>query len=154
MRSRPPADPRFATACTCGRLRRAARALTQVYDDALAPDRLTVTQFALLRILARDGATRISDLARAALIDRTAIARVLDPLARRRLVAIDAGDDARTRVAKLTAAGARAFAAAESRWRGVQDRVARRLGPDKVATLIGLLQDVEALHPDPGGLAR
>ena len=35
-------------ACACGRLRRATRALTQLYDDLMAPAGLRVTQFSLL----------------------------------------------------------------------------------------------------------
>ncbi|MGH8850121.1 MAG: hypothetical protein ACREYD_03915, partial [Casimicrobiaceae bacterium] len=42
-----------APACACGRLRRAARALTQLYDDAMAPSGLRITQFSLLRTVAR-----------------------------------------------------------------------------------------------------
>src|SRR4249919_2845813 len=90
-------------ACTCGRLRRAARALTQLYDDAMAPAGLRVTQFSLLRTLARRGSTRITELAAAVLLDRTALSRNLDPLAARGLVAIVPGRDARTREVEITA---------------------------------------------------
>jgi hypothetical protein len=72
-----------ALACTCGRLRRATRALTQLYDDLMAPSGLRVTQFSLLRTLATHGTARMSDLARALLLDRTALSRTLDPLVER-----------------------------------------------------------------------
>lgn len=148
-------SPLSATpACTCGRLRRASRALTQFYDDALGPVGLRVGQFSLLRTLARDGPTRISDLARAALLDRTAIARTLDPLIERDLVEIAQGRDARTRVVSLTRSGKRALAAAEPHWKRAQTTVAKRLGALKIDALIELLREVEALHPDPGGLDR
>ena len=32
----------LTAACTCGRLRRAARSLTQLYDDAMAPSGLRI----------------------------------------------------------------------------------------------------------------
>ncbi len=150
MSPRAPASP----ACTCGRLRRASRALTQLYDDALAPAGLRVGQFSILRTLAREGPTRISDLARATLLDRTAIARTLDPLVKRGLVEFAPGHDARTRLASLTRAGTRALAAAELHWNRAQTTVAKRLGAPKIDALIGLLREVEALHPDPGGLDR
>lgn len=151
----PPSDPAAATpACTCGRLRRAARALTQVYDDALAPVRLRVGQFSLLRTLARNGPTRISDLARAALVDRTALSRTLDPLVERGLVEIVPGRDSRTRVVSVTRAGARALTSAQPHWNRAQHAVSRRLGAAQTRTLIELLRQVEALHPDPGGLDR
>ena len=46
-------SPDMSIACVCGRLRRASRALTQLYDDLMAPCGLRVTQFSLLRTLAR-----------------------------------------------------------------------------------------------------
>jgi DNA-binding MarR family transcriptional regulator len=78
-------------ACTCGRLRRAARALTQLYDDVMAPSGLRVTQFSLLRTLSTQGTARMSDLARTLLLDRTALSRTLDPLAERGLVIVTSG---------------------------------------------------------------
>ena len=103
--------------CACGRLRRAARALTQLYDDAMAPAGLRVTQFSVLRTLARLGAQRISDLAAAQLLDRTALSRNLDPLLERRLVKVVPGSDARTREVELTRAGRAALDAAMPYWR-------------------------------------
>src|SRR6266478_2457813 len=106
--------------CACGRLRRATRALTQLYDDLMAPSALRVTQFSLLRALARDGTARISDLAQTLLLDRTALSRTLDPLVERGLVSIAPGRDARTREVSLTRAGRRAIRAAEPHWQRAQ----------------------------------
>src|SRR4029453_7773911 len=92
----------LSPACTCGRLRRAARALTQLYDDLMAPSGLRVTQFSLLRTLASQGTARIADLARTLLLDRAALSRTLDPLVERGFVAIAPGRDARTREVSLT----------------------------------------------------
>jgi DNA-binding MarR family transcriptional regulator len=138
-----------AAACACGRLRRASRALTQLYDDAMAPAGLRVTQFSLLRTLARRGPTRITELAAALLLDRTALSRNLDPLAARGLVAIVAGRDARTREVALTAAGEGALRAALPHWKRAQAAVAGRLGPAKLAALIATLAEIETLHPAP-----
>jgi DNA-binding MarR family transcriptional regulator len=143
-----------APACACGRLRRAARALTQLYDDLMAPSGLRVTQFSLLRALAREGTSRMSALAESLLLDRTALSRTLDPLLERRLVAIVPGRDARTREVSLTRAGERAIRAAEPYWKRAQEQVVRRLGADKLDALVSTLGELEQLHPDPGGLDR
>ena len=95
--------------CTCGRLRRASRALTQLYDDAMAPAGLRVTQFSLLRALARGGPLRISELAARQLLDRTALSRNLDPLVDAGYVDIVRGRDARTREVAITPMGAAAL---------------------------------------------
>jgi DNA-binding MarR family transcriptional regulator len=134
-------------ACACGRLRRATRALTQLYDDAMAPAGLRVTQFSLLRTLARDGASRISDLAERLLLDRTALSRNLDPLVEQGFVAVKRGNDARTREAAITRKGATALRTATPYWARAQKQVAARLGSDKLDTLIAVLGELESLHP-------
>jgi DNA-binding MarR family transcriptional regulator len=140
--------PSASPPCACGRLRRAARALTQLYDDAMASAELRVTQFSLLHALARSGPMRISELAAAQLLDRTALSRNLDPLVDRGLVRIAPGRDARTREVAITRAGQAALRAAMPCWERAQREVAKRLGTAKLEALIATLADVEGLHPD------
>jgi DNA-binding MarR family transcriptional regulator len=143
----------LTTACACGRLRRASRALTQLYDDALAPAGLRLTQFSLLRTLARLGPQRITALAGAALLDRTALSRNLDPLVAQGLVRIVPGHDARTREVALTRAGIAAIRAAEPHWKRAQAQVSKRLGAERLGSLIATLAELESLHPSPPGAA-
>jgi DNA-binding MarR family transcriptional regulator len=103
-----------------------------------------------MRTLASKGTARMSDLAAAALLDRTALSRTLDPLVERGLVAIAAGSDARTREISLTRLGEKALRAAERRWRGAQERVTQRLGAEKLEALMRTLAEIEQLHPDSG----
>jgi DNA-binding MarR family transcriptional regulator len=133
--------------CACGRLRRATRALTQLYDEALAPSGLRVNQFSLLRTLRRCGPMRITELATRELVDRTALSRNLDPLIARGLVEVVRGQDARTRDVALTAAGRRELRTAEPHWARVQDHVVERVGADRLALLVDALAELEHLHP-------
>ena len=146
--------PSPSPACACGRLRRATRALTQRYDDLMAPSGLRVTQFSLLRTIAAAGSCTLSHLAEKVLVDRTALSRTLDPLADRGLLTIAPGRDARTREVSLTRAGEKALADATPHWRRAQAEVARKIGSDKLEALIATLREIEALHPDPGGCSR
>ena len=141
----------FASPCACSRLRRATRAVTQLYDDALAPIGLRVTQLSLLRTLQRRGTLRIGELADENLLDRTALSRNLDPLAERKLVAIVPGRDARTREVTLTKQGIAAIAAAAPHWEKVQREVAKHVGRDRLDGLYEILRDMETLHPGPAG---
>jgi DNA-binding MarR family transcriptional regulator len=141
MSRRPPVS------CACSKLRRASRAITQLYDDALAACDLRVTQFALMTTLDVRGTTTISALASALLLDRTALSRNLEPLQQRGLVDITPGTDARTREARLTPAGRRALQEAAPRWEAVQRDVAKRIGADRLQTLYDVLADLERLHP-------
>jgi len=138
-----------ASPCACGRLRRATRALTQLYDDLMEPSGLRVTQFSLLRALERGGTQRITALAAATLLDRTALSRTLDPLVAEGLVEILPGRDARTREAALTRAGTAALRAAEPHWKRAQAAVTKRLGAAKLDALITTLAEIETLHPAP-----
>jgi len=145
----PRAAAAHSAACVCGRLRRATRALTQMYDDTMAPCGLRVTQFSLLRTLAREGSMCITALAAVALLDRTALSRTLEPLVGLGLVKIAPGRDARTREVSLTRAGKAAFDKAVPYWDRAQQEVARKLGEPRIEALVGLLRSVESLHPGP-----
>ncbi len=110
--------------CACSTLRRATRTVTAAYDSALAPVGLRITQFSVLRILARLGPLPVSRLAAEIALDRSTMGRNLDPLERRGLVRVGIGDrDQRERVAHLTAAGMAAIEAALPYWRVAQGRI-------------------------------
>jgi DNA-binding MarR family transcriptional regulator len=126
----------FETPCTCDTLRRATRAITAAYDAALAPSGLRITQFGILRKLARLGPLPITRLAAEAALDRSTMGRNLDPLERRGLVRIEAGNiDQRERVAHLTAAGEAAIEAALPYWRKAQERIAALVQPSTIGEL-------------------
>jgi DNA-binding MarR family transcriptional regulator len=126
--------------CLCGTLRRAARSATSVYDRALRPTGLRVTQFAVLRILDRAGPLPVTRLAAEASLERTTMARNLDPLERRGLVRITADeDDARSRIAALTGDGRAALAEALPHWQEAQAELARRVDLHSVRSLAAAL---------------
>ncbi|MCJ2116039.1 MarR family winged helix-turn-helix transcriptional regulator [Methylobacterium sp. J-001] len=125
--------------CTCVALRRATRALTASYDAALRPAGLRVTQFSILRRLERLGPTPLTRLAVEAVLERTTMARNLDPLERRGLVKIESGQDARERVVSLTDIGRKAVAAAMPYWQGAQARINAQVDPKAVAAMADAL---------------
>ena len=61
--------------CGCANLRRAARAVSQVYDEALWPAGLTISQFTLLQVLLRAGEITQSVLGRILVLDSTTLTR-------------------------------------------------------------------------------
>lgn len=114
--------------CTCFNLRKAARAVTQLYDDFLRPANLRATQFSLLGVIQGMGPVSISELADAAVMDRTTLKRNLELLEREGLVRIRPGEDARVREVSLTNAAQERLAAAFPLWERAQAHVAGRLG--------------------------
>lgn len=116
-------------ACYCTQSRRIARALTDAYDQALAPSGLKVTQFSLLRMVARLESPTISALAEATGLDRSTLGRNLRVVQKDGWAALSAGDDERTRVVSLTKAGSLAVQRAVPLWDGAQAGVRARLPP-------------------------
>src|SRR5579863_1577343 len=92
-------------ACNCLAIRQAARQVTQLYERHMAVSGLSASQYSILAKLARLGPLSINALSAAMVMDRTTTGRAVRPLARDGLVAIDAGEDARTRLVRLTPAG-------------------------------------------------
>lgn len=134
--------------CACARVRRASRALTRLYDDSLAAAGLTVTQFTILRTLARLHGASVTDLAQATGHERSAMTRALRPLHDAGLVAIGAGTDQRRRGLSITGDGRAAVARAEPGWRAAQAAIDARLDAQERDQLFALLAKVEQLETE------
>jgi len=126
--------------CICGRLRRASRALTRHYDEALAPVGLTITQFSVIRTLAPMDRPSLAELAERTAHEKSALWRTLQPLIRQDWVEAAPG---RVQRFALTGAGRERLALALPLWRAAQATVSQTLGP-REAALIALLHEVEA----------
>jgi DNA-binding MarR family transcriptional regulator len=115
-------------ACLCTNVRRAALALTSIYDEALAPHGLKVTQFSLLRAVDRHGQPNLTSLASATGLDRSTLGRNLRLLEGAGLVRLSPGEDQRERAVALTPEGASRVHAATRTWRRLQDSLTTSLG--------------------------
>ena len=133
------------SACTCFRLRSLTRRVTQLYDQALAPSGLTVTQYSVLAHALRQGAApTLSELAQQLFTDRTTLTRNLKPLVDAGLVKVADGADARSKAVRVTARGRSAFQAARPLWKEAQARLRAQAGDARLAALHGLIE--ELLH--------
>ena len=137
--------PEQLLSCTCFRLRKVTRQITQFYDQALAPLDITITQFSVLAYLFMRGEVSIGELAAEMLMDPTTLTRTLRPLERRRLVRIStARDDRRRRSVLVSDAGRAAFQEAVPLWRRAAAQTAEVLGSPRLAALnqaLGLTLD-------------
>jgi DNA-binding MarR family transcriptional regulator len=115
--------------CTCLRLRKASRRVSQIYDHALEAYGLTVTQYGLLgHIGALDG-IGVGALAANMVMDPTTLSRNLKPLlAQGHVVLAPDPRDRRARRLHLTDAGRAAFAKAKPAWTRAQLNVEQMLG--------------------------
>jgi DNA-binding MarR family transcriptional regulator len=117
--------------CNCFASRKAARLITKLYEDHLAPAGLTSSQFALLAHLDEVGKAPLRDLVEALAMERTSIVRALQPLEREGL-ATQAPDreDARRNVISLSAAGRARLQQAIPLWQAAQAEFEHRYGSD------------------------
>jgi len=121
-------------ACTCLRLRKLTRRVTQLYDQIMEPCGLTGQQFGLLSNLRRNPGISVGDLAVILAMDPTTLTRLLRPLEQKGFVAIVAPkEDRRRRVLKLTDVGLDALKAAYPLWKQAQLGLAEKLGPEDYA---------------------
>jgi DNA-binding MarR family transcriptional regulator len=130
-------DAEFAEclACSCFAARRAARAITQHYEQRMKPTGLTVTQFTLLAMLALAGPQPLSRFAGQLGVERTTLTRNLRSLLARGWVTESASGDRRVRLLTITKRGSAAARAALPHWREAQKSIARRLGDGAIRAL-------------------
>src|SRR5579863_5031121 len=95
--------------CMCASFRRASRALTQLYDQALRPLGLRGTQFTVLQALSIVGEVSQGKLGQILAMDSTTLTRTLEIMGRRGWIAKQPGKDRREWRLRLTRAGESQF---------------------------------------------
>ena len=111
------------TDCYGTQLRRSARALTRLYDEALKGDGILLTQFSLLRALDRLGSATFHELAEEVALDKTTISRNVKVLHIAGWVEFENTEDLREKRILLSSAGAEKLATATANWRIAQNRI-------------------------------
>lgn len=114
--------------CTCGELRKAARAITLLYDNAFKSSGLLSTQFGVLQLLCDNDSIQISDLACKLGMDRTTLTRNLSVLERDGFIKILQGKDHRTRIVTATQKGHDTISKTILIWSEIQCKVKQKLG--------------------------
>jgi DNA-binding MarR family transcriptional regulator len=125
--------------CVCFNVRKAARAVTQLYDERMRPCGLRVTQLAILGKTRLLEPVTITHLADVAVTDRTTLTRNLRLLEQQGLIQADRGHDRREREVRLTDRGRDILAHVYPIWQEVQAQVATRFGSERVARLLSEL---------------
>ena len=123
-------------ACTCGELRRAARAVTLLYDKAFESSGLLSTQLGVLYTIYNSASITISQLAGESGMDRTTLTRNLSVLERQGLINISSGKDHRTRIITITSKGTNSIANAIPLWNEIQRKVKQQMGENAWHELI------------------
>jgi DNA-binding MarR family transcriptional regulator len=121
--------------CVATRLRMADRVITKVYDDALRPLDLRVTQMSMLVVAEVRGLIHQSEVGAELRLDDSTLSRNLERMRANGWLEVVSGDDARIHSYRLSVAGRALLEKAIPAWRGAQREAKRLLGEAGVLAL-------------------
>lgn len=130
--------------CACFNLRRAARLVSQKYDQALRQAGLTANQFTILLAAYGQDGPRISKLAKILGMERTTLTRNAAILERSGLLSIAPGRDRRERRIAVTRKGIELLKQAVPLWRQAQEEMVGLIGSENWESLLSGLQQVSS----------
>jgi DNA-binding MarR family transcriptional regulator len=114
--------------CIATRLRMANRVITKVYDDALRPFGLKVTQMSMLVVAENRGLIRQTEVGAELQLDDSTLSRNLKLMRANGWLDEEPGDDARVHSYRLTQRGRALLGEAIPAWRNAQKEAKLLLG--------------------------
>jgi DNA-binding MarR family transcriptional regulator len=124
--------------CMCATIRRASRALTHLYDEALRPVGLRATQFTVLQALSLAGEVSQGELGQLLAMDSTTLTRTLEIIGQHGWIAKRRGQDRREWRMRLSKPGEAQLKRAMPYWQKVQGRLRAQLGNELSKSLLKL----------------
>lgn len=122
--------------CACATLRRANRAVTQLYDLVLAPVGVKATQFMVLKSIYEAGEVAQCVYAREHGIAIETLSRRLSSLRRKGLIEMRRGDHHGERLYRITERGLEVLLRATPYWERAQYRLRMQLGEEDWQALL------------------
>ncbi|MEE9524905.1 MAG: MarR family winged helix-turn-helix transcriptional regulator [Thermodesulfovibrionales bacterium] len=136
--------------CTCFNLRKASRAITQLFDRAMKNSGLRGTQFSILAVLSALGTGTITRLSEILVMDRTTLTRNLKPMENAGLIKIAQGSNLRSKAVSLTKKGHQTLAGTFPHWKRTQDLIIEKLGRERFNYLIRDLSEISEMFSARG----
>jgi DNA-binding MarR family transcriptional regulator len=121
--------------CIAVRLRLLNRVVTNLYDDALRPLGLKVSQLNILVVTAKLGLARPAQVCETLQLDASTLSRNVKPLQAHGWLEVVPEEDARAQPFRLTAKGKRLSEKAVPAWEEAQRRATELLGEEGIALL-------------------
>ncbi len=125
----------IARSCIAVRLRLLNRVVTNIYDDALRPLGLKVSQLNLLVVTGKLGLARPAQVCEVLQMDTSTLSRNVERLMARGWLEPVPDEDARTQPFRLTARGRQLIEKAVPAWEEAQRQAGELLGDEGVALL-------------------
>jgi DNA-binding MarR family transcriptional regulator len=130
-----PAIDAIARTCIAVRLRLLNRVVTNLYDDALRPLGLKVSQLNILVVTAKLGVAQPAQVCDLLHLDTSTLSRNVERMRAKGWLEVVPGEDARTQPFRLTAQGKRLLERAVPAWERAQRQAEELLGDEGIALL-------------------
>jgi len=127
---------RMASECLAARVRILNRAITSVYDAALRPLGVKVSQMNILVVTAKLGVARPGQICDILQMDASTLSRNAERMVAQRWLEVVPGDDARTQPLQVTKQGMKLLERALPAWEQAQANARASLGEAGVTLLM------------------
>jgi len=136
----------IASSCIAGRVRLLSRVITNLYDDALRPFGVKLSQGNVLAVTARLGVARPAQVCDILELDPSTLSRTVDRMAANGWLEVVPDEDGRSQPFRLTAEGRRLMERTLPAWEQAQAAAKKLLGDDGLRLLDAAIGRVKAAH--------
>jgi DNA-binding MarR family transcriptional regulator len=136
----------IATSCIAGRLRLLNRVVTNLYDEALRPFGVRLSQGSVLAVTAKLGVARPVQVCDILELDTSTLSRTVDRMVANGWLEIVADEDGRSQPFRLTAEGRRLMERVLPAWEQAQAEAKKLLGNDGLRLLDTAIGRVKVGH--------
>ena len=126
----------IAQQCIAVQLRMLSRAVTRIYNQALRPYGLTISQMSILVAISCLREAKQQDVYQALHLEKSTLSRDVARMRRRGWLDDVPGEDGRTALLRITPAGRRLLEAASPAWQQAQEQATALLGKRVVRTFV------------------
>jgi DNA-binding MarR family transcriptional regulator len=126
---------RIARECLAVRMRLLNRVITKIYDDALRPHGLKISQSNILAVAGKLGLANPLRICEILHLDKSTLSRNVERMEAKGWLEVVPGDDAREQPFRITGQGKALMKRAEPAWEKAQAQAGKLLGKEGVAFL-------------------
>ena len=138
----------IATSCIAGRLRLLNRVITNLYDEALRPLGVKLSQGNVLAVAAKLGVARPADVCDILKLDTSTLSRTVDRMVSNGWLEILSEEDGRSHPFRLTDQGKRLMEKAIPAWEKAQTEAKKLLGDDGLRLLDTAIKRIKSAQDE------
>ena len=136
----------IATSCIAGRLRLLNRVVTNLYDDALRPFGVKLSQGNVLAVTAKLGVARPAQVCEFLELDTSTLSRTVDRMVANGWLEIVPDEDGRSQPFRLTAEGRKLMERTLPAWEQAQAEARKLLGDNGLRLLDAAIGRIKTVH--------